>query len=84
LELAFGLKINNLNISDFIDFELKTYSNVITLGDWKGIFIFEINKKISRTAFLEYFGKYNIKKKHYFLTQPEIPSFTEVSDRGIF
>ena len=53
LELAFGLKVNNLNKSDFINFELKQYSSVITFGDWKGLFLFEIDSKISRLDILE-------------------------------
>ena len=63
LEVAFGLKVNNKNTSDFIGFELKLYSSIITFGDWKGIYLWETNQNLSRIDFLRFFGHYNKIKK---------------------
>jgi len=82
LEIAFGLKVNNENKSDFIDFELKLYSSIITFGDWKGIYLWEINQNISRNDFLRFFGHYNKIKKNYYFTGPLY--FGEISKRGFY
>lgn len=84
LELGFGLKINNKNISDFQNYELKLFSKKITYGDWKGIFLWETNLNLSRTNFLECFGRYNKLKKRYYWTSSVVPLFGDVSERGIF
>lgn len=84
LELLFGLKPNNKNQSDFINFELKQYSSKITFGDWKGSFLFEVDLEISRLDFLKKFGTYNNTKKKYYFVKPAIPTFPCISLKGYF
>ena len=84
LEILFGLKPNNKNISDFTNYELKTYSSKITFGDWKGKFLFEFDPKMSRLDFLKRFGRLNLKKNKYYLVKPAVPTFPCVSLKGYF
>jgi hypothetical protein len=79
LERTFSLKINNKNSSNFRN--LNQSSTMVTFGDWKGIFLFEICPKVSKSNFIEYFGHYNNAKKRYYWT---VLMGTGFSSKGLF
>ena len=98
LEKQFGIKHNSNNKPDIEGYEMKKYSNIITLGDFSASEYLFSNKrqfinlynnwndniKINRTEFIKFFGNPNLKKNNrYSWSGKASPNkYNETNDNG--
>jgi len=84
LEEQMNIKHNSKNNPDINGYEMKKYSNRITLGDFSASeYIFSKNKNITKNDFIYYFGKPNpLKNNRYSWSGSCIPKYNIYNSYG--